>query len=73
VKLTGPAAALKGSKIKVTCTVSGVLEDSYSGSTGPTLKWEIGSKAADGVWDQGTKYSAKKEVRLEVGKSSTRA
>lgn len=64
MKLTGPAAKLKGSKVKITCSVTGLLDETYTGSSAPTLKWDIGGKAEDGTWDVGTKYSAVKEVGI---------
>ena len=66
VKLVGPATVAMGRKAKITCTTNGMLPDTDSTDSAPTLKWKIGDKVEDGVWDQESQYFATKEVGRNV-------
>ena len=58
VRLTGAAAAVRGSQIKVTCTVSGVADN-----TSPGVRWQIAdSTVEEGLWEEGSQYTSVKEV-----------
>ena len=63
MRLTGAAAAVRGSQIKVTCTVSGVAGDTYPSNTSPVVMWQIGdSTVEEGLWEEGSQYTSIKEV-----------
>ena len=63
MRLTGSAAAVRGSQIKLTCTVSGVAGDTYPTNTSPGVRWQIGdSTVEEGLWEEGSQYTSIKEV-----------